>query len=57
MKKTKAIEVAPETQRRLKDAEKDYLKIIEEIMPFVKEKKSKRRLTNGKWISSRMDGA
>jgi hypothetical protein len=57
MKKIKAIEVAPEMKRRLKDAEKDYLKILEEILPFVKKRKLKRPSTNGKWVSSRVDGA
>ena len=57
MKKTKAIEDAPEIKRRLKDAEKDYLKILEEILPFVKVRKAKRRPTYDQWTSSRVDGA
>jgi hypothetical protein len=57
MKKIKGIKLTPKVEKRLKDAEEDYQKLLREIMPFVKEKKSKPHPTYGKWTSSRIEGA
>lgn len=57
MKRTKGVKTAPKAKGRFKDAEKDYQKMLEEILPFVKQRKTKPRPSYGKWTSSRVDGA
>ncbi|MGD0971360.1 MAG: hypothetical protein ABSA04_08175 [Desulfobaccales bacterium] len=55
MKKQGGIKITTKVKRRFKDAEKDYRKLLEEIMPFVKEKKTKPSQPSSRWVSSRLD--
>lgn len=57
MKKLKDTQTTTEFNGRFKEAEKDYQKIMQEILPFVKAKKAKSPYTDGKWVSSRIHGA
>ncbi|MEW6658653.1 MAG: hypothetical protein AB1424_08320 [Thermodesulfobacteriota bacterium] len=57
MKTLKGIKITPAAKKRLKTAEENYKKILQEIMPYIKKRKFKSYSTYGKWVSSRIEGA
>ncbi len=56
MKETKnTSKVLPEKRDKIKEAEKDYRKMWEEIKPFIKKREIKRYSTAGQWKASSSD--
>jgi len=55
MKETKISKVSPEKIEKIKEAERDYRKVWEEIKPFIKKREVKRYSTAGQWKVSSFD--
>ena len=56
MKDTKnTSKVLPKKRDKIKEAEKDYRKMWEEIKPFIKKREIKRYSTAGQWKVSSSD--
>ncbi len=56
MKETKnTSKVPPKKRDKIKEAEMDYRKMLEEIKPFIKKREIKRYSTAGQWKASSCD--
>ena len=49
MRKINTSKLSLQEKRKIRNAEKDYQKMLEEIKPFTKVRKFKQHSTTGKW--------
>lgn len=55
MKETKIDKLSPVKRKGIKEAEKDYRKMLEEIKPFIRKRVIKQYSTAGQWKVSSFD--